>query len=165
MLIYATLWDPTSLMLLFLFIFPCNKYILSQCIWLNFVWIRVTQTKIWHGSGSRSNDIGHSPYQHMHALCDYVFRPIAWILACGIWKDWQQNIKLDDVVSDSVPQGIPPWPFTFHFVMTGKLIKNIQDKFPTCHHCHCYADNTQSYISFKPNIVNSGKNISFWDMH
>ena len=69
---------------------------------------------------------------------------LAWIKS--YLNDRQQQIKIDDVVSDSfnvshgVPQGSRLGPLLFT-LYTSKLIKYIQEKFPNVS-CHCYADDT-----------------------
>ena len=78
--------------------------------------------------------------------------------------DRRQQIKIDDTVSDhfSVPFGVPqgsrlgPLLFTLY---TGNLITNIHNKFPGVS-CHCYADDTQVYLSFTPDVSAQQQSIS-----
>jgi len=75
-----------------------------------------------------------------------------------------QNIQIDDAVSDAfpVPTGVPqgsrlgPLLFTLY---TANLIIIVQIKFPSIS-CHCYADDTQLYISFKPDAIAQVQSIS-----
>ena len=69
-------------------------------------------------------------------------------------SDRKQKIEIDNVVSDvfNVPFGVPqgsrlgPLLFTLY---TSRLLTNIHTEFPSIS-CHCYADDTQLYLSFCP---------------
>ena len=78
--------------------------------------------------------------------------------------DRQQRIKMDDVISDPfpVPFGVPqgsrlgPLLFTLY---TSNLISNVQKNFDNIS-CHCYADDTQLYLSFRPDAHAKYQSIS-----
>lgn len=70
-------------------------------------------------------------------------------------SDRKQKIEIDNVVSDvfivpfGVPQGSRLGPLLFT-LYTSRLLTNIHTEFPSIS-CHCYADDTQLYLSFCPN--------------
>ena len=81
---------------------------------------------------------------------------LEWI--ASYLSDRKRTIELEDTVSDvfNVPFGVPegsrlgPLLFTMY---TSRLLTNIQKEFPVIT-CHCYADDTQIYLSFCPNTSN-----------
>ena len=87
---------------------------------------------------------------------------MAVLSSSGLNHIW--TIQIDDAVSDSfpVPTGVPegsrlgPLLFTLY---TANLINSVQIKFPSIS-CHCYADDTQLYISFKPDAIAQVQSIS-----
>ena len=78
--------------------------------------------------------------------------------------DRKQTVEMDDTESDvlKVPFGVPqgsrlgPLLFTMY---TSRLLANIQKEFPIIT-CHCYADDTQIYLSFCPNTPSEDHCIS-----
>ena len=79
-------------------------------------------------------------------------------------SDRHQKVIVDGTISDSfqVPFGVPqgsrlgPLLFTLY---TSSLIKSTRDNFPEVS-CHCYADDTQLFISFRPNPRTADASVS-----
>ena len=86
----------------------------------------------------------------------------AWIES--YLADRKQTVEMNDIESDvfNVPFVVPQWsrlgPLLFT-LYTSRLLTNIEKEFPIIT-CHCYADDTQIYLSFCPNTPNEDYCIS-----